>query len=270
MGGLLTCLLRWNRSRNEPSLEKTLTGFGLDGALEVVEGRDVEEDAAVCGEAYPKAGSEVDMVDGVKGWWRNNVEEWRVTWMTTLSMRQSPPPPVWTPAPEQSYVYGRFNEAAEEDCDKADLFCSLNAVEPSRLLPSSDIDRIAGEGSSAWELEFHVTDLSFTQRQTFQGTIHNQSKLSSGAGLVTKVETARECKDCCLISNLPLISALYYRPQTRGRGVYYELTIQKMNGVIAIGHSTAVDQACASLNVTPRQGPSADPIRISDSQGGTG
>lgn len=35
----------------------TLTGFDLEGALEAVEGRDVEEDAAECGVAYP------DMVD---------------------------------------------------------------------------------------------------------------------------------------------------------------------------------------------------------------
>jgi hypothetical protein len=150
-----------------------------------------------------------------------------------------PPPPAWTSAPEQSYVYGRFNEASEQDCDRADSFCALNAVERARLLPSSDIDRIAGEGSNAWGLEFHLTDPSFTQRQTFQGTIDNQNKLG-GTGIVTRVETTKGCKDCCLISNLPLISGLYYRPPARERGVYFELTIHKMNGVIAIGHSTAV------------------------------
>jgi len=58
---LLTCLPRWNRSRKEPSLVKTLTGFGLEGALEVVE-RDVEEEAAERGVAYPDA-RVVDMVD---------------------------------------------------------------------------------------------------------------------------------------------------------------------------------------------------------------
>jgi hypothetical protein len=50
-------VLRWNRSRKEPSLEKTLTGFGLEGTLEAVEGREVDEEAAECGVAYP------DMVD---------------------------------------------------------------------------------------------------------------------------------------------------------------------------------------------------------------
>ena len=44
---LPTCLPRWKRSRKEPSLEKTLTGFGLEGAL-AVEGRDVEEEAVEC------------------------------------------------------------------------------------------------------------------------------------------------------------------------------------------------------------------------------
>lgn len=158
-------------------------------------------------------------------------------WHKQRTHRPPSPPPAWTSAPEQSHAYGRFNEASEQDCARADAFCLRHAVEPSRLLPSSDIDRIASEGSNAWGLEFHLTDPSFSQRHTFHGTIHNQSKLHNGSGIVTKVETTRECNDCCLISNLPLIGGLYYRPPTRSQGVYFELTILKMHGVIAIGQT---------------------------------
>ncbi|KAG6376875.1 hypothetical protein JVT61DRAFT_901 [Boletus reticuloceps] len=145
------------------------------------------------------------------------------------------PPPAWTSAPEQSHVHGRFSEAPEEDCDRAHSFCARRPVEPSRLRPSSDIETIAKEGNNAWGLEFHHTDSSFTERETFLGAIHNQSKSHSGTGVVTKVETSKACNDCCLISNLPLMGGLYYRPQEHNRGVYFELTIHKMNGVIAIG-----------------------------------
>ncbi|KIJ17574.1 hypothetical protein PAXINDRAFT_9518 [Paxillus involutus ATCC 200175] len=146
--------------------------------------------------------------------------------------RASPPPPEWTSAPQQSHVYGRFNEASEEDCDRADAFCSLNGIESARLLPSSDIECITVQRCTAWELEFQQTDLSFRQRQTFDGKIDNLSK-NDARGATIKVETTKECKDCCVISNLPLIAGLYYRPSDGG--VYYELTIQKMNGVIALG-----------------------------------
>ncbi|KAN0074637.1 hypothetical protein V8E55_011686 [Tylopilus felleus] len=147
----------------------------------------------------------------------------------------SPPPPPWTSAAEQSYEYGRFNEALQQDCNKADVFCARNAVEPSRLLPTTDVDRITAEGTNAWGLEFYITDPTFMQRQTFHGSIANQSKLPSGTGVGTKVETTRECKDCCLISNFPFISGLYHRTLGHDKGVYFEVTIHKMNGVIALG-----------------------------------
>ncbi|KAG9316011.1 hypothetical protein JVU11DRAFT_3672 [Chiua virens] len=149
-------------------------------------------------------------------------------------------PPAWTSAPELSRVYGRFNEASEEDCDRGDAFCAQNAIEHSRLLPSSDIDGITEQGCNAWSLEFHITDPTFRQRRTFDGTIRNQSKTYDGTGIITKVETTKECNDCYLISNLPFVGGLYYRPQAHDRGVYFELTIQKMRGVIAIGLITTL------------------------------
>lgn len=251
---MLTCLLRWNRSRKEPSFEKTLTGFGLAGAFEVVEGRDVEEEEAEGGVAYGE--SAMDMVDRENEWSQNNVKELGITCAIIYAARRtrptmfwlrhhadrppSPPPPPWTSAAEQSYEYGRFNEALQQDCNKADVFCARNAVEPSRLLPTTDVDRITAEGTNAWGLEFYITDPTFMQRQTFHGSIANQSKLPSGTGVGTKVETTRECKDCCLISNFPFISGLYHRTLGHDKGVYFEVTIHKMNGVIALGHCTAI------------------------------
>lgn len=44
-------------------MEKTLTGFGFGGALEVVEGSDVDEEVAEYGAEYPEAGMCVRVVD---------------------------------------------------------------------------------------------------------------------------------------------------------------------------------------------------------------
>lgn len=48
---LTTLLLRWNRSKNDPSFEKMLTGFcfGGTGAFVAVEARDMGEDTGVVG-----------------------------------------------------------------------------------------------------------------------------------------------------------------------------------------------------------------------------
>lgn len=136
-----------------------------------------------------------------------------------------PPPPSWTPAPETSYPHGLFNEAPEEECDLASEFCTTFPPESPRLLPSSEIERIAIEKCTAWGL-LHPSD-------RFVGHVQNQRKMPDGTGVVTNVVTTLDCKDCCLISNLPLMAGQYHIP--RDGGVYYEVTIQKMEGVIAIG-----------------------------------
>ncbi|KIJ64571.1 hypothetical protein HYDPIDRAFT_90298 [Hydnomerulius pinastri MD-312] len=153
-----------------------------------------------------------------------------MSWFRGRSRRPSPPPPQWTSAPESSHTYGLLNEAPAEDCERAEKFCQVNTPETARLLPSSDIDRIATEKCAAWGLELLHTDDSY--RETFKGEIHNQTK-SRGTGVATKVVSYATCKDCCLFSNLPLMASLYYRPQDGG--VYFELTIQEMQGIIAIG-----------------------------------
>ncbi|KAI0094358.1 hypothetical protein BDY19DRAFT_912408, partial [Irpex rosettiformis] len=50
---------------------------------------------------------------------------------------------------------------------------------------------------------------------------------------VCKVVTGKSCRDTCLFSNLPLMAGLY---EIQGKnGVYYEILMKKMDGIIAIG-----------------------------------
>ena len=50
---------------------------------------------------------------------------------------------------------------------------------------------------------------------------------------VVLVESAPDCRDVCVLSDLPLLAGLY---DTRGKeGVYYEVRILRMDGVIAVG-----------------------------------
>ena len=81
-------------------------------------------------------------------------------------------------------MYGPFNEASEEDCERVDSFCSLNAVEPSTYYAPAILS-VSLEGSNVWGLDFHLMDPSYTQRHIFQGTIDNQSKLY-GTGIKSK------------------------------------------------------------------------------------
>ena len=51
---------------------------------------------------------------------------------------------------------------------------------------------------------------------------------------MTKVVTDKRCKDVCIFSNLPIIAGLY---DIKGKqGVYYEVVIRKMGGIIAVGN----------------------------------
>ena len=47
------------------------------------------------------------------------------------------------------------------------------------------------------------------------------------------METSLECKDVCLLSDLPIVAGLY---DIKGKtGIYYEVQIDRMDGIIAIG-----------------------------------
>ncbi len=96
-------------------------------------------------------------------------------------------------------------------------------MERPRLLPSDIIDRINAIGCKAWGIEFPITP-------RFSGHVQNDSK--GGPGVVV-IHTTADCKDVCLLSDLPILSGLY---DIQGKhGIYYEILILKMEGILAIG-----------------------------------
>lgn len=118
---------------------------------------------------------------------------------------------------------GKWNDAPKQEFDAAERFCNEYSLEPPKLLPSDVIDRIKATGCKAWGMETPITP-------RFSGHIQNDSK--GGRGVVT-IQTASNCKDVCLLSDLPIISGLY---DIQGKtGIYYEISISDMNGVIAVG-----------------------------------
>lgn len=73
-------------------------------------------------------------------------------------------------------------------------------------------------------------DVPITPR--FRGYVQNQNDTKGGPNVV-RVQTAPDCKDVCLLSDLPIMAGLY---DTQGKsGVYYEILIHRMDGIIAIG-----------------------------------
>jgi len=94
---------------------------------------------------------------------------------------------------------------------------------PPRLLPSDAVDRINTEGCKAWGIQLPTTP-------RFAGYVQSGNK---GGPAVIKVQTMPQCKDVCLLSDLPMMAGLY---DVQGKfGVYYEILIHRMDGIIAIG-----------------------------------
>lgn len=132
-------------------------------------------------------------------------------------------PPQWAPAPEISHRYGLWNEAPEDEFDAAEEFCAEYPPYPSRLIPSHAVDRINAEGCKAWGIELPISP-------RFAGYVQNPEK--SGPNVI-KVETRPACRDVSLLSDLPLMAGLY---DIQGKsGVYYEILIHRMDGIIAVG-----------------------------------
>ena len=142
------------------------------------------------------------------------------------------PPPAWNPAPERSHALGLFNEASDDDWKRAEAFGTTHPPTPPKLLASDVIDHIRVLGCAAWGLERPTDDAHFV------GHIEtgDQIKLgSAGAGGTWAVRTEKRCHDSCVMSDLPLMAGLY---DIRGRrGVYYEVRVNRMDGVVAIGTS---------------------------------
>ncbi|KAJ3556441.1 hypothetical protein NM688_g2028 [Phlebia brevispora] len=133
-------------------------------------------------------------------------------------------PPEWTPAPEQSHDWGLFHEATDSEFQSAEAFCAQHPVEPPKLLPSNQVERIDEEGCRAWTIE-HPRSSRFTGQIVRAG--------AEKTAAVTRIATTNACGDVCLFSNLPIMAGLY---EIHGKsGVYYEITVKKMRGIIAIG-----------------------------------
>jgi Ran-binding protein 9/10 len=138
------------------------------------------------------------------------------------------PPPAWKPASERSHTLGLFHEASDDDYERAKAFCTAHRPTPPKLLPSNVIDRIRLQGCAAWGLER-------PSNARFIGHIERgyQAKSYRSGGGIWKVRTEKRCRDTCIMSDLPLMAGLY---DIHGRrGVYYEVRVNRMEGVVAIG-----------------------------------
>ncbi|KAI0632267.1 hypothetical protein C8Q77DRAFT_1060520 [Trametes polyzona] len=137
------------------------------------------------------------------------------------------PPPEWQPAPETSYTDGLYADASRDEYESAQRFCAENPPEPPRLLSSAAVERIDAIGCRAWQLEVPRTP-------RFRGQIYNPGADAKGGNAsVVRVVTEAACEDVCILSDLPILAGLY---DVHGKlGVYYEVKILRMDGLIAIG-----------------------------------
>ncbi|KAF8804414.1 hypothetical protein BYT27DRAFT_7225186 [Phlegmacium glaucopus] len=125
-------------------------------------------------------------------------------------------PPQWAPAPEQPHEFGKWNDAPGHEYDTAEDFCNRYPLDPPKLLSSHIIDRIDQVGCRAWGIE-----------------VPDTPRFVGGLPGVINVQTQSGCKDVCLLSDLPIMAGLY---DIQGKsGVYYEVHIEMMDGIIAIG-----------------------------------
>jgi len=130
-------------------------------------------------------------------------------------------PPEWTASSELSYDWGLKTEATADEYEAGEQFCKDYPLEPPRLLDSRLIDKIRDKGSSVWQmLPPNSTRFRGLVTHTMEGTI---------------IATGRDCKDSCLLSNLPIVGG-YYR-QTSQKGIYYEITVKFMDSdaTVALG-----------------------------------
>lgn len=135
-------------------------------------------------------------------------------------------PPEWTPAAEESRKDGLYNEAPEDEFEEAERFCEANPVDPPRFLASYDVDHIRASGARAWGL----VQPSLTR---FRGKVLNVDAERKGGKKVVEVITERGCGDTCVLSNFPILGGVY---DIQGKeGVYFEVTMLKMEGIVAIG-----------------------------------
>lgn len=152
------------------------------------------------------------------------------------------------------HVHGKLFEAPGEEYEAAEQFCQVYPVSLPRTLPSYVIDQIHHSGATVWGIEQPTL-------KRFSGTI--TATVNPG---VVRVQSKANCGDTCLMSDLPILAGLY---DIRGqRGVYYEIMINRMEGIIAIG--TPIPHFTSTINLKPTcQALRVVPIQIFVSQAGT-
>ncbi|KAA1469608.1 hypothetical protein DENSPDRAFT_633041 [Dentipellis sp. KUC8613] len=137
------------------------------------------------------------------------------------------PPPAWEPAPEATHAHGLFHEASEDDYERAEAFTRHTPEAPPRLLASETLEAIRERGPGVWTLEWPRAEPG-----RFVGRVDADVKGARVAG-ATRVRTEAACRDVCLLSNLPLVAGCY--GVNRQKGVYFEVQVNRMEGVIAVG-----------------------------------
>ncbi|KZT23403.1 hypothetical protein NEOLEDRAFT_1136451, partial [Neolentinus lepideus HHB14362 ss-1] len=137
--------------------------------------------------------------------------------------RSTQAPPEWTPASETIHAFGLYNEAPEDEYESAEEFCDTYPAEAPKLLPSDVVERINVQGCSAWAVNWQSTP-------RFVGRIDNEPKRGTGT---LRISTESECQTTCLLSDLPIAAGLY---EIQGKaGVYFEIMVHQMDGILAIG-----------------------------------
>ena len=164
-------------------------------------------------------------------------------------------PPRWKPSSERSHKLGLLNEASDYDYERAKAFCKSHRPNPPKLLPSNVIDSIRLLGCAAWGLEYPTNS-------RFAGQIERSDQTKSGSGGGTwKVRTEKGCQDTCIMSDLPVMAGLY---DIHGRrGVYYEIRVNRMDGVVAIGKFLDGTHESRALLTISRYGMQTIPILAS-------
>jgi len=143
---------------------------------------------------------------------------------------KAPALPDWSASASRSHADGLYSDAPEKEYENAEAFCATFPVDAPRLLPSDIVQSIRETGARCWGLDTPALP-------RFSGTIANEGGRSLGSLLfsgLSSVSTAPNCGDTCIFSNLPILGGLYQYP-SGFKGVYYEVTIHRMDGTVAIG-----------------------------------
>ena len=139
-------------------------------------------------------------------------------------------------------------DAPEDEFERAEEFCVDNPPNAPRFLTSADVDRIRELGANAWSMK-HLPPICDADIGRFKGYIKDvhSSGSAKGGPKVVEVVTEEGCGDSCVVSNYPLAAGMY---DIRGKeGVYYEVTIEEMLGVVAVGELPCISRGIGGLTL---------------------